>query len=138
MSEDSRDPLIRKAIASFNDGDAPGLLGFVHPDVDSRVAEGLGNPGSYHGTEGFGVMMADWSEAWSEQHIELREIEHVDSAVSLVHSKQSLVGAGSGIPVTIDTTFLVVFEGDRAIRFEIHTSRSTALAAISEGAVGEA
>ncbi len=96
----------------------------------SRVAEGLGNPGSFEGLEGFGAMMADWSEAWSDQRIELREIEHVDESASLVHTGQSLVGAGSGVPVEGEVTFLVVFEGKQAIRFEIHPDRDSAVGAL--------
>ena len=130
MTEDARDPLIRHAVSSFNEMNMEGLLGFIHPQVVSRVAEGLGNPGEHHGIEGFGAMMADWGEAWSEQRLELKEIEHVDDAVSLVHVGQSLVGAGSGIPVEVDTTFLVVFEGERARRFEIHPDRNSAVEAL--------
>lgn len=130
MSDDPRDPLIRHALTSFNDADLEGILTFIHPEVVSRVAEGLGNPGEHHGLEGFGEMMVDWGEAWSEQHLELKEIEHLDDTVSLVHVEQSLVGAGSGIPVQIQTTFLVVFEGDKARRFEIHLSRDSAVAAL--------
>jgi ketosteroid isomerase-like protein len=130
MTEDPRDPVIRKAIASFNDADLAGLFEFIHPEVRSRVSADLGNPGSYEGIEGFGAMMADWSEAWSAQRVDLREIEHVDDRVSLVHTDQSLVGAGSGVPVEVETTFLVVFDGERAIRFEIHANRASALAAV--------
>lgn len=130
MSEDPRDPLIRRAVESFNLADVTGLMEFIHPKVQSHVAEGLGNPGSYEGIEGFGAMMADWGEAWAEQRIELREIEHVDAAVSLVHTDQWLVGAGSGVPVQAETTFLVVFEADKARRFEIHPSRESALRAL--------
>ena len=130
MSDDPRDPLIREAVRSFNDADVARLMAFIHPQVQSRVAEGLGNPGSYEGTDGFGAMVADWSEAWSEQQLELREIEHVDDSATLVHTDQSLVGAGSGVPVEAETTFLVVFEDEKAIRFEIHPGRDSALEAL--------
>ena len=130
MTEDARDPLIRLAVESFNDANLESLLAFIHPRVESRVAEGLGNPGTHEGIEGFGAMMADWGEAWSDQHLELKEIEHLDDKVSLVHVQQSLVGAGSGIPVERETTFLIGFEDDRAIRFEIHTNRDSAVAAL--------
>ena len=127
MSEDRRDPLIRQAVESFNDANVEGVLGFIHPEVRSKVSEGLGNPGSYEGVEGFWKMMADWSEAWSEQTITLREIEHVDERTSIVQVDQALVGAGSGVPVGMETTFLIVFEGDQAIRFELHDTRESAM-----------
>ncbi len=98
MSEDPREPLIQGAIQAFNDEDVAALLEFIHPEVRSSVAEGLGNPGSHEGIEGFGAMMADWSEAWSSNKIKLNETEFVDGQVALVHVSQDLVGAGSGIP----------------------------------------
>ena len=130
MTEDPRDPLIRSAIDAFNTLDVDGLMGFIHPKVVSRVSETMGNPGSYEGVEGFGTMMADWSEAWSDQRITLREVEHVTESTSLVYVDQSLVGAGSGVPVEAETTFLIVFEDERAIQFEIHPTRESALEAL--------
>ena len=130
MSDDHRVPLIEGAIRAFNEENVPVLLEFIHPEVRSRVAEGLGNPGTHQGIEGFAAMMADWGEAWSSNQVELDEIEFVSEDVALVHVSQSLVGAGSGVPVGMKTTFLVGFEGDRAIRFEIHPDRGSALEAI--------
>ena len=130
MSEDPREPLIQAAIQTFNDEDVAALLEFIHPEVRSSVAEGLGNPGSHEGIEGFGAMMADWSEAWSSNKIKLNETEFVDEKVALVHVSQDLVGAGSGIPVGMENTFLIEFEGDQAIRFEIHPDRESAINAL--------
>ena len=129
MNEDPRVGLIEAAIEAFNTEDVASFLDFIHPEVESRVAPGLGNPGSHEGVEGFGAMMADWSEAWSENRIELEEVELVDDSVALALTRQTAVGAGSGVPVTFSTVFLVEFEGERAIRFEIHPDRESALAA---------
>jgi ketosteroid isomerase-like protein len=130
VTEDRRIPLIEGAIKAFNDEDVGALLAFIHPEVISRVAEGLGNPGTHEGIEGFGAMMADWAEAWSSNKVELDEVEFVNEDVALVHVSQSLVGAGSGIPVGMTNTFLIGFEGDRAIRFEIHPERESAVQAL--------
>jgi hypothetical protein len=126
LSEDPRVPLIERAIRAFNEQNVPVLLEFIHPKVRSRVAEGLGNPGTHEGIEGFAAMMADWGEAWSSNLVELDEIEFMSEDIALVHVSQSLVGAGSGIPVGMTNTFLVGFEGDQAIRFEIHPDRESA------------
>lgn len=130
MSDDPRDPVIHDAIRSFNEVDVEGLMSFVHPEITSRVAEGLGNVGEFEGPGGFATMMAEWGEAWAEQSVALNEIEHLDERTSLVHTRQSLVGAGSGVPIEMETTYLVVFDGVRAIRFEIHASRESALEAL--------
>ena len=129
MTNDPRVPLIEAAVQAFNDQNEA-LLEFIHPDVRSRVAEGLGNPGAFKGAEGFEAMMADWGEAWSENRIELDETELVDDKTAFVHTTQTAVGAGSGIPITFGTVFLVVFEDGQAIRFEIHPDRESAAAAL--------
>ena len=129
MNEDRRVGLIEAAIEAFNAEDVPALLALIHPDVSSRVADGLGNPGTFHGLEGYVAMMTDWSEAWSENQLELEDVELVGDSVALAITKQTAVGAGSGIPLAFSTVFLVGFEGERAIRFEIHPDRESALAA---------
>ncbi|HYH60913.1 MAG TPA: nuclear transport factor 2 family protein, partial [Solirubrobacterales bacterium] len=91
MSSDPRVPLIEGAIRAFNDEDGAALLGFIHPEVRSRVAAGLGNPGTHEGIEGFAAMMADWSEAWSSNKIRLNDIEFVEETFALVHVSQDLV-----------------------------------------------
>ena len=131
MTDDPRRiSLIEGAIQAFNDEDVPVVLKFIHPEVRSRVAEGLGNPGTHEGIAGFAAMMSDWAEAWSSNKVEVETIEFVSDDVALVHCSQSLIGAGSGVPVGMNTTFLVGFEGDQAIRFEIHASRESAIEAL--------
>jgi hypothetical protein len=130
VTEDPRIPAIRAAIVAFNEQDVPGLIEFIHPQVVSRVAQGLGNPGTFHGVEGYVAMMSDWGEAWSENNIELEEIELVDETTAFVHVEQTVVGAGSGVPVTFGTVFLVAFSGVQAIRFEIHPDRDSAVEAL--------
>jgi len=130
VNTDPRVPLIESAIRAFNEEDGTALLGFLHPEVRSRVAAGLGNPGTHEGIEGFAAMMADWSEAWSSNKIRLNDIEFVEETFALVHVSQDLVGAGSGVPVGMENTFLIKFEGDQAIRFEIHSDRESAVAAL--------
>jgi hypothetical protein len=130
VSDDPRVSLIEGAVRAFNDEDFPRLLEFIHPEVRSSVAEGLGNPGTHEGVEGFAAMMADWSEAWSSNKIKLNETEFVSDKVALVHVSQDLVGAGSGVPVGMENTFLIEFEGEQAIRFEIHPNRESSLGAL--------
>jgi len=132
MSEDPRVPLIQGAIRAFNEEDVAALLEFIHPEVKSRVSENLGNPGVYSGIEGFGAMMADWSEAWSENTIELEDVELVNETTAFVLTNQKTIGAGSGVPLSFGTVFVIEFEGERAIRFEIHPDRDSASASMAE------
>lgn len=122
--------LLAEAIDAFNAQDVAAVMSFIHPEVVAHVAAGLGNPGTHHGHEGYVAMMSDWGEAWSENTITLREVEFLDDITALAFIDQRAVGAGSGIAMEFETIFLIGFEGDQAIRFEIHPDRDSALAAL--------
>ena len=130
MTEDPRIALVTQAVDAFNTQDVPALLTFIHPDGVSHVSPGLANPGTWQGVEGYAKMMVDWSEAFSELHVDVKEIELVDDTHVLVHAAQTGVGAGSGAPVELDVVFMVELAGEQAIRFEIHPDRDSAMEAV--------
>ena len=74
-------------------------------------------------------MTTGWEEAFGEITYALGEIELPDDRNALIAVHQSATGAGSGVPVELDVYFLIEFEGERAVRFEIHANRDSAVAA---------
>lgn len=130
MSEDPRPALIRRAFAGFEERDVDGLMSFLHPDVESRVLPPLMNVGTWHGYPGFVQMTAGWEEAFGQVSYEIRDIELVDDRNALVAVHQQATGAGSGVPVELDVYFLIEFEDERTIRFQVHANRDSALAEI--------
>ena len=130
MSADPRPELIRAAFAAFETRDVQGLAGFLHPEVACQVFPPLMNVGTWQGYAGFAEMTAGWEEAFGSISYEVRDIEPVDDRNALVAVHQEALGAGSGVPVSLDVYFLIEFEGERAIRFQIHADRESALAAI--------
>jgi ketosteroid isomerase-like protein len=127
VSEDQRIALIQRAFRDFEERDVDGLIAFLDPEVRSRVHPPLMNAGEWHGFEGFAQMTAGWEEAFGEITYALGEIELPDERHALIAVHQSATGAGSGVPVELDVYFLIEFEGERAVRFEIHASRDSAL-----------
>jgi SnoaL-like domain len=127
VSEDPRIALIEGAFRDFEQRDVEGLTAFLHPEVRCRVHPPLMNVGEWHGYPGFVQMTLGWEEAFGEITYALGEIELPDERHALVACRQSATGAGSGVPVTLDVYFLVEFEGERAVRFEIHANRDSAL-----------
>jgi ketosteroid isomerase-like protein len=128
--EDRRFNLIRDAFDAFEARDVEGLTAFLHPEIESRVLPPLLNTGTWHGYEGFIEMTGEWESAFGEIGYDERGIQAVDDRNVLVTVHQTATGAGSGVPVELDVVFLIEFEGDRAIRFQIHAERDSALAAI--------
>lgn len=130
MSADARPELIRNAFVAFEARDVQGLAGFLHPEVESRVVPPLLNTGTWHGYAGFVEMTAGWEEAFGSITYELQDIELVDDRNAFVAVRQEATGAGSGVPVSLDVYFLVEFEGEQAVRFQIHANRDSAVAAV--------
>jgi ketosteroid isomerase-like protein len=129
-AEDPRFGLIRDAFGAFEARDVEGLAGFLHPEVESRVLPPLLNTGTWRGYAGFVEMTGEWESAFGEIRYDERGIEAIDDRNVLVTVHQTATGAGSGVPVELDVVFLIAFKDDRAIRFEIHADRDSALAAI--------
>jgi ketosteroid isomerase-like protein len=130
VGEDRRIGLIRGAFESFEARDVAGLAEFLHPDIESHVAPPLMNTGTWQGVAGFTAMTAGWEEAFGGVSYDIRGIELADDRNTLIAVHQEATGAGSGVPVALDVYFLIEFEGERAIRFQVHASRESAIAAL--------
>ena len=130
MTEDRRLGLIKQAFADFEARNVAGLGRFLHPEVESHVAPSLLNAGRWHGPSGFVEMVQGWEDVWGEITYTLGEIEPIDARNVIVHVHQEATGAGSGVRVENDVVYLIEFEGEQAIRFEIHSDREAAVAAV--------
>jgi ketosteroid isomerase-like protein len=130
MTEDRRVELIREAFANFEARDVEGLVAFLHPAVRCKVNPPLLNVGEWQGYEGFVRMTQGWEDAFGQISYDIREIELPDERHALISVHQSATGAGSGVPVALDVYFLVEFDGERAVRFEVHANRDSAEAAL--------
>jgi ketosteroid isomerase-like protein len=128
--EDPRFGLVRDAFTAFEARDIQGLTAFLHPEVESLVAPPLMNTGVWHGYVGFAEMTTEWESAFGSIDYDEQGIEALDERHVLVAVHQTATGAGSGVPVELDVVFLIEFEGEQAIRFQIHTTRESAMAAI--------
>jgi ketosteroid isomerase-like protein len=129
-AEDPRFALIRDAFAAFESRDVAGLASFLHPEVESRVFPPLLNTGTWQGYPGFAEMTTGWEDAFGEITYAITGFEPVDDRNILVAVHQEATGAGSGVPVVLDVWFLIEFEGEQVVRFQIHAGRESALAAV--------
>jgi ketosteroid isomerase-like protein len=130
-AEDPRFALVRDAFDSFEARDVEGVAAFLHPEVESRVFPPLLNTGAWQGYAGFVQMTSGWESAFGSIRYDERGMEALDDRHVLVAVHQTATGAGSGVPVELDVFFLIEFEGEQVIRFQIHASRESAVAATS-------
>jgi ketosteroid isomerase-like protein len=130
VTDDPRIALIHQAFADFAARDAQALAAFLHPEVESRVYPPLLNTGTWHGPAGFAAMTRGWEEAFGFVSYDVRGIEPIDQRNLIVAVHQEAAGAGSGAPVALDVYFLIELDDDRAIRFQVHADRDSALQAV--------
>jgi ketosteroid isomerase-like protein len=119
----------RQGFEAFNRGDMEAVVKFLHPEVEIHASADVGEPGTYHGRDGFLVWNQVWMEAWQDFQVELEEIEELDEENILVHVVQSGRGRGSGLDVSQRVTYLFTVRDGHAARLHIYGDRDSAVAA---------
>jgi ketosteroid isomerase-like protein len=121
--------LTRQGFEAFNRGELETVVEFLHPDVEIHASGDVGEPGTYHGRDGFVQWNRVWMDAWDEFQVELEDIEEVDEHNILVHVHQSGRGRGSGLEVSQRIIYLFTVRDGLASRLHLYGSREEALAA---------
>lgn len=121
--------LIRTGIEATNHGDVEAVTALLDPEVESHVAPGLGNPGTWHGIDGYWTMVGAWLEAFATQLINVRAVEFADDDHAVAEVQVEAVGAGSGVPVEMTLYYMIEIRDERAVRFHIYADRDAAIAA---------
>jgi ketosteroid isomerase-like protein len=131
MSDQGRnEALIRTGIEATNRGDLDTVAAMLDPEIESHVASGLGNPGTWHGIDGYREMVESWGEAFSSQTIEVSGVELADDNHAVAEVRVAAVGAGSGVPVEMTLYYMLEIRDERAVRFHIYATRHEALHAV--------
>ena len=131
MSERERNQaLLAAGIEAYNRGDFEAMAEFFDPAVECHIAPGLGNPGTWHGLDGFREMTETWRDAFAEDRSEVISAEMPDDNHLIAEMRQIAVGSGSGVPVEMTNVYLLEIRDGRAVRFHIYADREAAMAAV--------
>jgi ketosteroid isomerase-like protein len=121
--------LIRTGIEATNRGDLDVVTALLDPEIESHVAPGLGNPGTWRGIDGYREMVETWGEAFATQTIDVSGVEFADDDLAVAEVRITAVGAGSGVPVEMTLYYMLEIRDGRAVRFHIYATRDAALRA---------
>jgi hypothetical protein len=130
-SREQHAALLREGMEAFNRGDLEALVRIFDERIESHVAPGLANPGTWHGHEGFLEMVTGWSEAFEAQRNTVVSMRHPDDNHVIAEIHQTAVGAGSGAPVEMTLFYLFEIRDQRAVRLQLHAEYESALAAVA-------
>jgi ketosteroid isomerase-like protein len=115
------------AYDSFNRGETEPMLHLLHPDVEWIPPATSLEPEPLHGREAVREYLApNFFESQTAEPLET--IEHGNRV--LVVARVRARGRGSGIELDQTAYHLLTIDDGRAVRFEVHMDRSTALAAL--------
>ena len=129
-NRERNEQLLREGMEAFNRGDIEALTQIFDDRLESRVAPGLANPGTWQGRDGFTEMVAGWSEAFERQHNTIVSTHHPDEHHVIAEVRQEATGAESGVPVEMTLFYLFEIRDGRAVRLQLHPDLASARAAI--------
>jgi ketosteroid isomerase-like protein len=128
MSEFSE--VVLAAYDSFNQGETEAILDLLHPDIEWVPPPTSVEPHPLHGRDAVREYLApNIFESQTAEPIEI--IEHGNRLLVVAHVRAR--GRGSGIEIDQTAYHILTIEGGRAVRFEVHVDRATALAALRGG-----
>lgn len=104
------------------------LMEIAHPDFvwDMSTFRGWPEQKTYEGIEGARQFLADWTSAWEDWRLELKDlIDAGDEVVAIVH--QSGRSKTTGLPVDMDFAQLWTFRDGKQIRMRMYADPDEAL-----------
>jgi ketosteroid isomerase-like protein len=125
--------LVQEAMDAYDRGDLEGALEFMDEGIEVYTPPDLGNPGTYHGREGFLAWAAEWLGAFEDWSQEVRGMDAVGERHVVVDIHQSGKGAGSGVPVEMDVAYMYEVRNGKGVRFHLYSSHEEAVEAARRG-----
>ena len=117
------------AVEAFDrwlDGNVEGTLELLDPEVEIYVPVELANTGTYRGHEEFLRWTADWDEAWTNYEMTVNEISPLGERHVVSSITQRAEGAGSGIPVEMDLTWLTEVRNGKVVAVHLYATEEQA------------
>jgi ketosteroid isomerase-like protein len=127
MSEENVE-IVRRAWEAFENGDLPGAIAALSPDLVTYVAPPIPVAGTYQGPEGFLQVTIDWAEGFDDLLITGEEFIDAGHQV-VVRSLHKSRGAKSGVPVETTVWYVWTVHEGKAVRADIFNERQEALQA---------
>jgi ketosteroid isomerase-like protein len=131
-SPEERIELVRRGHAVYERGDMESVLALLDPEIEIYAPPDVGNPGTYHGHDGFLHWIGHWNEAWDEFRQELRGVEPIGERHVVADMLQTARGRASGVELELAVTYVYEVRDGRATYLSLHLDGKQARAAARE------
>jgi ketosteroid isomerase-like protein len=121
--------MVRAGFDAFIRGDMPAMLDGFSEDVVVSGRPDQPDMREYHGHEGLMEWLTDWLDVWEDYSIAIERVRDAGDAVIVV-TRERGQGAGSGVPIDDEVTFVFTVEQAKVVRWQMFHTEPEALAAL--------
>jgi ketosteroid isomerase-like protein len=126
---DRRVELVEAGWRAFEAGDAAAVLEYFDPEVEVYAPPEAGNPGTFHGHDGFMRWIGHWFDAWEDFSQEVLEVEPVGERCVIADVKQVARGRTAGLELERIASYLYELRDDTVVYMALFVDRDAARAA---------
>jgi ketosteroid isomerase-like protein len=125
--------LLKQGVAALNRRDTDGLVAILHPDVRLEPLRAVHDGTAYTGHDGLREWLADMTEDWERQSVELVDVRALPTGQALVEAVLHIRYRGSGVEVAAPGAWLCDFRDGLVSRVRFYRDIAAALEASGSG-----
>ncbi|MFL6829019.1 MAG: nuclear transport factor 2 family protein, partial [Sphingomicrobium sp.] len=96
-SNDERVRLVEQGWRAFQEGDLESMLELFDSEIEVYAPPEAGNPGTFHGHDGYLRWAGYWFDAWDEFTQEITDIEPIGERCVITNVRQYARGRSAGV-----------------------------------------
>jgi ketosteroid isomerase-like protein len=131
-SADERVRLVEQGWRAFEEGDLESVLGLFDPEIEVYSPPEAGNPGTFHGHEGYLRWAGHWFDAWDEFSQEITGIEPIGERCVITNVRQYARGRSAGVELERAACWLYELRDGKAVYMALFLDADAARAAARE------
>jgi ketosteroid isomerase-like protein len=135
-SPEERVELLLAGWRAFEGGDVPTVLEYFDPEVEVFAPPEAGNPGTFHGHDGFLSWVGHWYEAWEDFSQELLEVEPVGERCVIADVRQVARGRSAGLELERTVSYVYELRAGKVVYMALFVDAEDARAAAVEREAG--
>jgi ketosteroid isomerase-like protein len=129
---DERVELLLAGWRAFEAGDVPAVLEYFDPEVEVFAPPEAGNPGTFHGHEGFLRWVGHWYEAWEDFSQEIVDVEPFGERCVIADVRQVARGRSAGLELERTVSYVYELRDGKVVYMALFVDADAARGAASE------
>lgn len=132
VSGDERVELVMTGWRAFEEGDVAAVLEYFDPEIVVHASAEAGNPGTFHGHDGFLSWVGHWYEAWEDFSQEVVGVEPVGERCVIADVRQIARGRTAGLELERTAFYLYELRDRKVVYLALFVDGDAARAAALE------